>query len=31
MDNPIQEINTSRRSVATLERAKKLKILVVDD
>ncbi|MBE9006756.1 response regulator [Fortiea sp. LEGE XX443] len=31
MDNPTLEINTSRRQVATLERAKKLKILVVDD
>ncbi|MBU7586586.1 MAG: response regulator [Nostoc sp. TH1S01] len=31
MDNPTLEINTSRRQTATLERAKKLKILVVDD
>ncbi|ALF53110.1 chemotaxis protein CheY [Nostoc piscinale CENA21] len=31
MDNPTQELNTSRRQTATLERAKKLKILVVDD
>jgi CheY-like chemotaxis protein len=31
MDSPTLEINTSRRQVATLERSKKLKILVVDD
>jgi CheY-like chemotaxis protein len=31
MDNSNSEIHTSRRSLATLERPKKLKILVVDD
>ncbi len=31
MDNPTSENHTSRRSLATLERPKKLKILVVDD
>lgn len=31
MTNGVSEIQTSRRQVATLERAKKLKILVVDD
>ncbi|MCC5638968.1 response regulator [Nostoc sp. CHAB 5844] len=31
MDNPTVEISTNRRQAATLERAKKLKILVVDD
>jgi len=31
MDNPTAETNTSSRQVATLERSKKLKILVVDD
>lgn len=31
MDNPVAEIHTSRRQLTTLERNKKLKILVVDD
>lgn len=31
MDSPIAEIHTSRRQSTTLERSKKLKILVVDD
>jgi response regulator RpfG family c-di-GMP phosphodiesterase len=31
MDNPISEINKIRRQLMTLERPKKLKILVVDD
>lgn len=31
MDNPIAEIHTSRRQLTSLERSKKLKILVVDD
>lgn len=31
MDNPSVETNTTRRQLMTLERPKKLKILVVDD